>query len=326
MLKFNVDENVLEKVKESKLRTEKILEKYNLQQAIVNSWEVFKNELGFPNSVLIGQEVAIDEYTQNTLDLLVYDLDDSSLIVIELKRDKDRRQLLQALTYAASVSRWDVDKLLDSIQEIDMDGIEELRDRLLSQSETVSETKVILIAEEFDPEVILTSDWLSVNYAVSITAFALSLFTENDQNFISIDQRYPLKELQETFKRRKSNRGRDVQWEDVIPKLKYAFAKRGIELCQRIKAGEPGRRRFSTIRTNMCLDFKSIDLEFLSINLLRFICLEYFDGNEDVLRSKFRDEITINTWRDGLNCKVDAERQFEDLVKWLKLDEQSSVD
>ena len=324
MLKFNVDENVLEKVKESKLRTEKILERYDLQQAIVNSWEVFKNELGFPNSVLIGQEVAIDEYTQNTLDLLVYDLDDSSLIVIELKRDKDRRQLLQALTYAASVSRWDVDKLLDSIQEIDMDGIEELRDRLLSQSETVSETKVILIAEEFDPEVILTSDWLSVNYAVSITAFALSLFTENDQNFISIDQRYPLKELQETFKRRKSNRGRDVQWEDVIPKLKYAFGKRGIELCQRIKAGEPGRRRFSTIRTNID-DFKSIDLNFWN-KFIKVYLFGVFDGNEDVLRSKFRDEITINTWRDGLNCKVDAERQFEDLVKWLKLDEQFSVD
>ena len=328
MLKFKVDEKVLENVKESKFRTENILEKYDLQQAIVNSWEAFKNELGYRNLYLIGKELATDEYTGNKLDLLAYDLDDSSLVVIELKRDKDKRQLLQALTYAASVSRWDVDKLLDSIQKKDADDLEELRD-LISKSTPVSETKVILIAEEFDPEVILTSDWLSVNHSVSITAFALSLFTENDQKYISLDQRYPLMEIQETFASRKKNRGRsansaDVQWEDVIPKLKYSYAKQGIDLCQRIKAGEPGKRRFSTIRTNWS-NFNSVDLNFWN-KFVTVWLFGVFDDNEEYLRKQFRDEISISSWRGGLSCKVETERQFEDLVKWLLLDRQSSDD
>ena len=257
------------------------------------------------------------------IDLLAYDLDDSSLVVIELKRDKDKRQLLQALTYAASVSRWDVDKLLDSIQEKDTDDLEELRD-LISQSKTVSEAKVILIAEEFDPEVILTSDWLSVNYSVSITAFALSLFTENNQNYISLDQRYPLKELQEIIEPKRNNREHDVQWEDLIPKMKYPFAERGIELCQRIKAGAPKKRIFSSIRTNWS-DFKSLDLNFWN----KFVTVwlyGVFNENEKVLRSKFRDEISISSWKSGLSCRVETERQFEDLVKWLQLEKQPSVD
>ena len=65
MLKYNVDENVLEDVKGSKLRKNNILERRDLQQAIVNSWEVFKNELGLPNLYLIGQELATDEFTGN---------------------------------------------------------------------------------------------------------------------------------------------------------------------------------------------------------------------------------------------------------------------
>ncbi len=328
MLKFRVDEKVLENVKKSNFHTENIRENYDLQQSIVNSWEAFKNELGYRNLYFVGQELAPDKYTGNKLDLLAYDLDDSSLVVIELKRAKNKLQLLQALTYAASVSRWDVDKLLDSIQEKDADDLEELRD-LISQNTPVSETKVILIAEKFDPEVILTSDWLSVNYSVSITAFALSLFTENDQKYISLDQRYPLMELQETFASRKKNRGRSAnsaggQWEDVMPKLKYPFAERGIELCQQIKAGLPKKRIFGTIRTNWS-GFKSVDLNFWN----RFVTVwlyGVFDKNEEVLRKQFRDEISISSWRDGLSCKVETERQFEDLVKWLELDRQSSDD
>ena len=163
------------------------------------------------------------------------------------------------------VSRWDTDTLLSKIQEEYTADQEELRE-LITNSDLGSDIKVVLIAEKFDPEVILTADWLSSNYEVSVSAFALSLFATENSHFLSLEQRYPLKELQEAYVTRKRRRtvrsdSKDVEWEDVMPKLNYPFAQQGIELCQKIKAGEPGRRRFGQVRTNHD-GFKWVSLNF----------------------------------------------------------------
>ena len=322
MLKYNLDEKTFENVQETELRAEHIQERHDLQKAIANSWELFKNELGFPNAFLIGQEIRPDNVTQDTLDLLAYDSYDSSLIVIELKRDKNKLQLLQALSYAAMVSRWDTDTLLSKIQEEYTADQEELRE-LITNSDLGSDIKVVLIAEKFDPEVILTADWLSSNYEVSVSAFALSLFATGDSNFLSLEQRYPLKELQETYVTRKRRRtvrsdAKDVEWQDVIPKLNYPFAQQGIELCQKIKAGEPWRRRFGQVRTNYD-GFKWVSLNFRQKHINVYLC-GVFDDNKEVLCSKFRGEMPINSWKDGLSCNITTQEQFDDLVKWLRLD------
>ena len=100
----------------------------------------------------LGRRSGQINVTQDTLDLLAYDSYDSSLIVIELKRDKNKLQLLQALSYAAMVSRWDTDTLLSKIQEEYTTDQEELRE-LITNSDLGSDIKVVLIAEKFDPEV-----------------------------------------------------------------------------------------------------------------------------------------------------------------------------
>jgi hypothetical protein len=56
MLKFDTGKKAFEKLETTELKAEKILERYDLQAAIANSWELFKNELGLPNAFLIGQE------------------------------------------------------------------------------------------------------------------------------------------------------------------------------------------------------------------------------------------------------------------------------
>ena len=321
MLKYNLDENTFENVQETELRAEHIQERHDLQKAIASSWELFKNELGFPNAFLIGQEIRPDNVTQDTLDLLAYDSNDSSLIVIELKRDKNKLQLLQALSYAAMVSRWDTDTLLSKIQDENTTDQEELRE-LITDSDLGSDIKVVLIAEKFDPEVIFTADWLSSNYSVSVSAFALSLFATGDSHFLSLEQRYPLKELQETYVTRKKRRTvksdfKNVEWEDVIPKLDYPFAQQGIKLCQKIRTGEPWHRRFVQVRTNYD-GFKWVNLNFRKKYINVYLC-GVFDDNEEVLSSKFRSEMPINSWADGLSCNIETQEQFDDLVKWLQL-------
>jgi hypothetical protein len=321
VLKFDTGRKAFEKLEATELKAERILERYDLQAAIANSWDLFKNELGLPNAFLIGEEINPDPRTQDSVDLLAYDSDDSSLVVIELKRARHKLQLLQAISYAAMVSQWDADTLISRIQEKYNPDIEELKD-LITGSELSSDTKIILIAETFDPEVIIASDWLTENYSLNISAFSIALFAMGKEKFLSLEQRYPLKELSDVYvergKRRRIKRGKEeIQWEDVLPKLEYPFASRGIELCKRIREGDPSRRRF-TVRSNYDgFDWISLNFRAKYINVYM---RGNFEGNEKLIQSKFREEVPISSWRDGLSFRVTTESQFEDLVKWLKLE------
>lgn len=322
MLKFDIKNRQFENLKETILKEEKILERFDLQEAILNSWELFKNEIGLPSSYLIGKEIKPHGSTQDAIDLLVYNPDDSSLIVIELKRDKHKFQLLQALSYAAMVSKWDTDELISKIQKNYNPEPSELID-LINSNELNSDIKIILISEYYDPEVILTADWLSSNYSVDITAFAISLFKLDNQTFLSLDQRYPLKDLADAYeirgKKTKSKKKKnDIEWGDVLPKLKYSFAQRGIDICKKFRKGDPSRRRFGNLRTNYD-EFSWVSLNFRE-KYINVYLKGNFEGSQDFLQSKFKDKITINTWRDGLSFFVETESQFEDLVKWLKLE------
>ncbi len=322
MLKFDTTKAKFEPLKPTELKSEDVLERYDLQQAIVTSWDLFKNEIGLPAAYLIGQEVTPDNSTQNSIDLLAYDPDDSSLIVIELKRDRHKLQLLQALSYAAMVAKWDTDVLISQIQRQYNPDPEELID-LINSNEINNDIKIILIAETYDPEVIITANWLESDYSVNITAFAIALYSMEDEMFLSLEQRYPLKELSDAYEMRgtgrKTKKQKDeVEWSDVLPKLQYPFAERGIELCQKIKAGDASRRRFGLIRRNYD-GFTWISLNFRQ-KYINVYLKGKFEGDQDFLKKKFREPVTMNTWRDGLSLLVTTESQFEDLVKWLKLE------
>ena len=144
--------------------------------------------------------------------------------------------------------------------------------------------------------------------------------------FVDLEQRYPLKELHDVYeargakgkKPRKTETG-ELSWEDVIPSLEYPFAERAVKLCSRIKPGEPNRRRFGSLRMN----YEGFD--WISVNLRKKYMNVYirgdFDGVEEFLQSKFSEQIGIGSWRDGYSFKVQTPAQFEDLVKWLGLEE-----
>lgn len=322
MLKLNLDNRQFESLKATELKSENILERFDLQEAIVSSWDLFRNEIGLPSSFLIGKEINPHPSTEDAIDLLAYNPDDSSLIVIELKRHKNKLQLLQALCYAAMVSKWDSEGLISKIQRDYNPEPGELID-LINSNELSSDAKIILIAESFDPEVIITANWLSNNYSVDITAFAISLYKMGEQTFLTLEQRYPLKELSDAYEvraRRKTSRKRnmDIEWDDVLPKLKYPFAKRGIELCSKFRKGDPSRRRFGNIRTNYD-GFAWISLNFREKYINVYLKGD-FDGAQEFLQSKFRDPISVSSWRDGLSFLVTEISQFEDLVKWLDLE------
>ena len=298
MLKFDTNQAKFEKLTETELKSENILERYDLQKAIANSWEYFKNEIGFPSAFLIGQEINPHNSTGDSLDLLAFDPEDSSMIVIELKRGRNKLHLLQALSYAGMISKWTGDDLIEAIQKDLNPEPEELVD-IINANPIGEMIKIILIAESFDPEVVLTADWLSSNYGLDITAFAINLYKMRDDHFVNLEQRYPLKDIADSYESRKKSKSTktarmDVEWEDVIPKMTYPFAQRGVDLCKKISAGDPSRRRFGGIR-------KSFDnFKWISLNFRQKYINVYMKGDieepEEFFKEKFHESITVNTW------------------------------
>ena len=323
MLKFDENSRKFDKVAATEMKSENMLERYDLQEAIVESWELFKNEIGLPSAYLIGDEIAPHTSTQNSIDLLAFNPDDSSLTVIELKRDRHKLHLLQAISYAAMVSTWDTEILISKIKNKCNPEPQELID-LINNNELNTDIKIMLIAEYYDPEVIITADWLSNNYSVDITAFAINLHKIGNEKFLTLEQSYPLKALTDVYEIRgkakrksRSSKAEEITWDDVLPKLEYSFARKGIELCSKIRAGEPSRRRFGSIRTNFD------GFTWVSINFRRKYINVYlkgdFEGMHEHLLEIFENEISLNTWRDGLSFIVETDNQFNNLVKWLKL-------
>ncbi|MBL4716297.1 MAG: hypothetical protein JKX95_06640 [Bacteroidia bacterium] len=321
MLKFDLENKRFEKLVESDLTNEQILERYDFQTSILNSWETVKNNLNLPSAYLIGKEIKPHSSVKDSIDLLAFDPDDSSLIVIELKRNKNKLQLLQALSYAAMVATWDNDRLISEIQKDINPEPEELID-LINNNELNSEIKIILVSELYDPEVIITAEWLSSRYQVNITAFAVSLHKLDKQYFVNFEQRLPLKELADTYEVRgprskSARRAENINWEDVIPKLKYDFGRKAVELCLTEKEGDASRRRFVGFRSN----YDGFD--WISINFREKYLNIYLKGKsenaEQVLQDKFTSKIEISTWAEGFSFKLDKEKQFNELVKWLKI-------
>ena len=322
MLKYDVASKKLVQLEATDMKEQDLKERYDLQDAIVKSWDIFRNEIGLPTAYLIGDEINPHESTQDSIDVLAYDPDDSSLIVIELKRDKNKLQLLQALAYAAMVSKWDQDKLISKIKPQYYESTEELTD-LIRSNPLNGTIKIILISELYDPEVIITADWLANSYDLDIKAFSVGLHRIENQMILSTEQRFPLKELDEVYdtrgrKRIQKEERDDIDWDDVIPKLQYSYAHRGVDLCRRIKNGEPSRRRFGSIRK----DWDGFD--WISINFrARYINVYIggsFENMSEFLQSKVSEPIAISTWAGGVSFIVDTEKKFEEMAAWLKLE------
>jgi len=322
---FNIDlaNKELNKIDSTVLKNENLFERHDLQQFIYNSWESFKNEIGLPTAILIGQEIKPHESVNDSIDLLAYDQDDSSLIIIELKRDKNKFQLLQALSYAAMVATWDSEKLLKIVERDNTNITNEAID-LIKNTELSNDIKIVLISEYFDPEVIITSNWLSSNYGLNITAFSIGLHRIDNQLLLEIDQKYPLPELSEAYKSRRKrisdNRNNDITWEEVIPNLKYDFARRGIEICKKIKGdGNPKSRRFGDIVKNYD-GFNWISLNFREKYINVYTGCDDKQASTIKINELFGEEMIVNKWRDGISFNISEKKDFEILLEWLNLE------
>ena len=277
---------------------------------------MFRNELGFSSAVLIGQEITPDDSTSDRLDILAIDAEDSSLIIFELKRDKNKLQLLQGLTYAAMASSKNKDELKEIALNQKCYEYEELIE-ILETTDLTSDIKIVLIAEAFHPEVIITADWLK-NYGITIYAFAIDAHNVQGETHLRFEQRYPLKELTDVYDSRKKNSVKQelkqLSWEDVISSCEYEFAERAVLMCRKFQEGDPSRKRFIHIVKDF-QNFSAITFFFRRkhVNI-------YLKGGDENTFTKLLEQLPhsiqskIGSWRDGYSIQMTTEEEFESFV------------
>jgi hypothetical protein len=262
MLRFDAKERRLASMPRTTMAAASILEREDLQRAIVYSWESFRDELGMPELIFLGQEVLPHESCKDRIDILALD-DESRLVVIELKRGKDRLQLLQAIAYAGMVARWGEQDLRARVSLATCPQQSDIERLLKAGAVAFGEPRVFLIAESYEPEVILGANWLN-GFEVPIVAYSLHVSALDGQTFLSIEQRYPLPELKDVYIPRARNRVSPATagsgWDEVVKDLKLPWAKHAVDVLTKIKQGDPVRRRFLSMFSNGPVGSVSINL------------------------------------------------------------------
>ena len=187
-----------------KIEGETIVEK-DLQKILKNQIEVLSDDI-----LIIGEEYGNGEFegVSRSIDLLGLDKD-SSLVVIELKRDENNAYMdLQALRYAMMVSNFDIDKVIEIYQRFcDKENIsgnaeekilKHLEKENKDQVEIPGEVKIILTNEDFkDQELTATILWLTVNYNIDIRCIRLIPYNYDSKIFVDVQQIIPLLEAKE---------------------------------------------------------------------------------------------------------------------------------
>jgi hypothetical protein len=217
MLKVDPAKKTLVPISSTTLKDAKILERAHLQEAIVRSWDAFTSELGYEELFLVAAEVVPHDSCRDRIDLLAISRTGSP-IIFELKRHRDRLQLLQAISYAAMVAKWDAARFLQALGTRKDEDAEELRSLLNDDAFELRDPEIILIAESFDPEVILAAEWLA-EFRVPISAFGISGVEHQGDTLISIEQRFPLAGVDDLYVSRRPKvalSGDDTSWDEAL--------------------------------------------------------------------------------------------------------------
>ncbi|MCA9062126.1 MAG: hypothetical protein KDA96_03680 [Planctomycetaceae bacterium] len=197
-----------------------VRERYDLQEFICNSPDVFFQEIG-QELFLIGKEVQPSESVQDRIDILAIDKD-GTCVIVELKRGNHKLQLFQAISYAGMIADWESNSFLEDMDPNQRDTLE---DFLEVEIEDINrEQRVVLIAEAFDFALLKGAEWLSERHNIDIRCCRISLAkdTSDGNEFLVCSNVYPAPELieQAVARRRKTKMGGDPKWSDWDEALK----------------------------------------------------------------------------------------------------------
>jgi hypothetical protein len=225
-----------------------LLERTDLQQMIRNSPDEFFAELG-EKLLPVGEEIRPSEVVDDRIDLLAVD-SEGSIVIIELKRGAHKLQLLQALSYAALISDWPRERLTAERARFSQrteNEVEEDFDEFLDEgSGTLNGSqRVILVAEEYDFQVLATAKWLSERYEIDVACWRAELATDGSSEYLSLACIYPPPELVKAARSRRAPRAeRPTRWSNWDEALAAVSNPAVVDFYRaRLKENWPSRLR-----------------------------------------------------------------------------------
>ena len=108
---------------------------------------------------------------------------DGAVIVIELKRGNDPRQLLQGIAYAAVIAKWSATKPAEVLGQFAKITVEAAQSQINDYLNPISlgvntRQRVLLVAESFDAIVLATAEWLVERYGVELRCHRVALHVD----------------------------------------------------------------------------------------------------------------------------------------------------
>ncbi len=227
MLRIISKEKKIVSIENKTLKDAGYLEREDLQKMICSSETAFFEEMG-EDLFLIKDEVCPTDFIKDRIDILALQKDGTS-VIIELKRGENKLQLLQAISYASMISKWDVAEFLEARAQFSGNSIDDAQeeiDQFLDQIDQINKSqRVILIAEEFDYVVLSTAEWLTKNYGVDIRCYRLLLSADGEKEYLTCSCIYPPPEIREHAIKRgaKKNIGSTsigvADWETILSNI-----------------------------------------------------------------------------------------------------------
>jgi hypothetical protein len=218
MLRIDRRTKALKRLDQKALPEAGLKERHDIQPMIRNSPDPFFEEMG-EKLLLIAEEVRPTDFVDDRIDLLAID-QQGAVVVLELKRGPHKLHLLQALSYAAMVSTWDREALISERAKLTRKTFEDAEDEIeqfLSEDiEDLNELqRVMLLAEDFEYEVLVTAKWMTEKYDLDIRCYRLALSSDNEAEFLTCTCIYPPSEIVQHATRRGRQGGvRREPWPD----------------------------------------------------------------------------------------------------------------
>lgn len=195
MYKVNINDKTLTKLKPTNFSSQKLLERYDIQEWVEKNPDILGEEL-----LIIGKELLMPSGSR--LDLLAVDKK-ARLAIIELKRDDSGKDVdWQAIKYTSYCSNFLVEEIVshfaaylnsdeDDARSI-IDGFIEEDLQILNHSQ-----RIILVSKEYHSDVISAVLWLR-DYGIDIECLRLKPFIdEKGELFVQPDKIIPLPEAKD---------------------------------------------------------------------------------------------------------------------------------
>ncbi|MFN8693003.1 MAG: DUF4268 domain-containing protein [Holosporales bacterium] len=315
MALYRITNDKLEPVQATSFAEERILERQHLQQLIKNDISVLGNDL-----MVVIEEFSDWEDSSRRIDLLCIDKQ-ARIVVVEIKRTDDGGHMeLQAIRYAAMVSKMTLDQVVhaharmlgisDNEQKAQQEILEFLELDNIEQVELSDEVRIILASADFSTELTTSVLWLN-SFDIDITCIRLKPYKNGDQVFIDATQIIP---LPETAAYEVKVRDKAQETKKVRTTRQEIFRRFWAQLIER-----------STAKTQLFSNRSTTTNRGLSAGIgrsgfrLRVALTEDRARVECYIRLKEGDEQTKSAYHALLSQKADIEKNFGDELDWQEL-------